>query len=63
MKKIIGWLLFAIGIPYVIIAPIVVKMLINAGNTIFGGMSLQIGIAIFIMGIGWILAHPKKRQE
>lgn len=63
MKKIIGWLLFAIGILYLFIAPAVVKALMGAGSAIFGGMTLQMVIAILLIGGGWILAHPKKRQE
>jgi len=35
----------------------------DAGTAVFGGMSLQIGIAIAIIGIGWVVAHPKKSQE
>jgi len=63
MRKISGWLLFAVGILYLFIAPTVVKILMDGGNTIFGGMSLQIIIAILLIGSGWGLAHPKKEVD
>ena len=61
MKKRIGWIIFALGIPYLIIMPTLVKAYADGtGNPVFGGMSLQFGIAILMIGIGWMLAHPKQ---
>ena len=63
MRRVGGWVLFGFGIPYVIIAPIAARAFMDAGNAVFGGMSLQIMIGIILIGTGWALAHPKKSQE
>ena len=63
MKRAGGWVIFGFGILYLIIAPTVARIQMDAGNAVFGGMSLQIGIAIAIIGAGWVVAHPKKKPE
>lgn len=60
VKRVIGWVIFGFGILYLFIAPTVARIQMDAGNAVFGGMSLQIGIGIAIIGIGWVVAHPKK---
>ena len=63
-RKVLGWVLFILGIAYMIVAPAAVKGYTDAtGNLVFGGMSLQIGIAIGLVSGGWLLAHPKRRQK
>jgi len=52
--KIIGWLLFALGIPFYFIAAAVSK-------EITGNMAIGIFLTALIMGGGWMLSHPKKR--
>ena len=54
-RKIIGWLLFALGIPFFFVAVAISK-------EITGQYTLGIFIGILFMGGGWILAHPKKRD-
>lgn len=63
MRKVGGWVIFGFGILYLFIAPTVARIQVDAGITVFGGMSLQIGIAFFIIALGWGLAHRKKKQE
>jgi len=63
MRRVGGWVLFGFGILYLIIAPTVASIQMDAGSSVFGGMSLQIGIAIAIIGAGWVVAHPKKKPE
>ena len=53
-RKIIGWLLFSLGIPFYFIGVAVSKEI--TGNYMIG-----IFIAALVMGGGWILAHPKKK--
>ena len=63
VRRVGGWVIFGFGILYLFIAPTVARIQMDAGNAVFGGMSLQIGIGIAIIGIGWVVAHPKKREE
>jgi len=63
VRKVGGWVIFGFGILYLFVAPTVARIQMDAGTAIFGGMSLQIGIAIAIIGVGWVVAHPKKSQE
>jgi len=64
MKKRIGWIIFALGIPYLIVMPALVKGYADStGNPIFGGMTLQMVIAGLLIVGGWTLAHPKKKNE
>lgn len=63
MRRVGGWLVFGFGILYLVVAPTVARIQMDAGNAVFGGMSLQIGIAIAIIGAGWVVAHPKKSRE
>ena len=62
MRRVGGWVIFGFGILYLVVAPTVARIYMDAGTAVFGGMSLQIGIAIAIIGIGWVFAHPKKTQ-
>ncbi len=55
-RKVIGWILFAIGIPLFFI-------LMTVSKEITGNFTLGIFIAVLVMGGGWILAHPKRRKE
>ena len=55
-RKVIGWILFALGIPLCLIFPALSKVLI-------GNMAIGIFIAALIIGGGWFLAHPKKKNE
>jgi len=63
VRKVGGWVIFGFGILYLFVAPTVARIQMDAGTAIFGGMSLQIGIGIILIGSGWALAHPKKSQE
>jgi len=53
-RKIIGWLLFAFGIPSFFI-------IITVSKETTGHFTVGILIGILIVGAGWILAHPKER--
>jgi len=55
-RKVIGWLLFALGIPFYFVATVVSK-------EITGHFTIGIFITALIMGGGWLLAHPKKRLK
>lgn len=63
MRKVGGWVIFGFGILYLFIAPTVARIQMDAGNAVFGGMSLQIGIGFFIIALGWGLARPRKKKE
>jgi len=63
MRRVGGWVIFGFGILYLFIAPIAARAFMDAGNAVFGGMSLQITIGIILIGSGWALAHPKKSSE
>ena len=56
-RKVIGWLLFALGLlfPYIIGETIV-------GKAITGHVALDLFISILVMSGGWFLAHPKKKE-
>ena len=54
-RKVIGWLLFALGIPLYFIVVAVSK-------EITGNFTLGIFIGALVMGGGWILAHPKRKN-
>lgn len=55
-RKIIGWLLFALGIPLFFIGAAVSK-------EITGNMTIGIVVATLVMGDGWFLAHPKNNKQ
>ncbi len=55
-RKTIGWLLFALGIPFYFIVFAVSK-------EITGSYTLGIFIGALLIGGGWILAHPKKKSK
>lgn len=55
-RKVIGWLLFALGIPLFFIVATVSK-------EITGNFTLGVFIGLLVIGGGWFLAHPKKRLK
>ncbi len=55
-RKVIGWLLFALGIPFFFIV-------VAASKEITGNYTLGIFIGFLVMGGGWFLAHPKKKSN
>ena len=55
-RKVIGWLLFSLGIPLAFVA-------VTVSKEITGNMTIGIFIAALIIGGGWFLAHPKKKNE
>ncbi|MBA7552542.1 hypothetical protein ES705_45110 [subsurface metagenome] len=56
MRKVIGWVLFGLGIPFLIIATAVSKAATGHLN-----FTIAILVTALIMGGGWILAHPKRK--
>ena len=54
-RRIIGWVLFALGIPLFFIGGAVSK-------EITGQFTLIIFPTALLMGGGWILAHPKRKD-
>lgn len=54
-RKVIGWILFALGIPLYFI-------LMTVSKEITGHFTLGIFITALVMGGGWILAHPKRKN-
>lgn len=54
LRKVIGWILFGLGIPIFFVGAAVSKEL-------FGTMTWGILVGLLITGGGWILAHPKKK--
>ena len=55
-QKLIGWLLFVIGLLYFGIAS-------APWSSFPGGLILHIFIAVLVMSGGWALAHPKRKSE
>jgi len=55
-RKVIGWLLFALGIPFFFIVVAVSK-------EITGHFTLGMFIGFLVIGGGWFLAHPKRKNE
>ena len=55
-RKVIGWLLFALGIPLSLV-------IVTVSKEITGNFTLGIFIAVLVIGGGWILAHPKRKNE
>ena len=55
-RKVIGWLLFALGIPFFFVATAL-------SREITGNMTIGIFIGALVMGGGWFLAHPKRKNE
>ncbi|MBA7547693.1 hypothetical protein ES705_40124 [subsurface metagenome] len=56
MRKVIGWVLFGLGIPFFIVA-----ITISEEMTGFRNISIAMPITFLVMGGGWILAHPKRK--
>ncbi len=54
MRKVIGWILFGLGFPIILVGMVVSREL--TGTMVWG---ILVGLSI-ITG-GWILAHPKKK--
>ena len=54
-RKVIGWILFAIGIPLFFI-------LMTVSKEITGNFTLGIFIGALVIGGGWLLAHPKRKK-
>ncbi len=54
-RKVIGWLLFALGIPLFFIIVAVSKEI--TGYSALGGF-----IGFLVIGGGWFLAHPKGKK-
>lgn len=54
-RKVIGWLLFALGIPLFFI-------IVAVSKEITGYYTLGVFIGLLIMGGGWFLAHPKGKK-
>lgn len=55
-RKVVGWLLFALGIPFFFVATAL-------SREITGNMTIGIFIGLLVIGGGWILAHPKRENE
>jgi len=55
-RKVIGWLLFALGIPFALVA-------VTVSREITGSMTIGIFIGLLVVGGGWFLAHTKKKDE
>lgn len=52
-RKVIGWLLFALGVPlFFIVVPV--------SKEITGNFTLGVFIGLLVIGGGWFLAHPKR---
>ena len=55
-RKVIGWLLFALGIPFFfIVVPI--------SKEVTGNSTIGIFVAALVVGGGWFLAHPRRKNE
>ena len=52
MRKVIGWLLFALGIPLSLI-------IMTVSKEITGNFTIGIFVGILIIASGWFLAHPR----
>ena len=55
-RKVIGWLVFSLGVPLFFIIVPVSKIL--TGNYMLGTF-----IGVLVIASGWILAHPKRNNE
>lgn len=54
-RKVIGWLLVGLGIPFLLIASTI-------SNEVTGSHIPGAFIGALVIGSGWILSHPKKRD-
>lgn len=55
-RKVIGWILFALGIPLLFVATAVSKEITGHYN-----FTIAMLITALVMGGGWFLANPKKK--
>jgi len=56
LRKIIGWLFFTLGIPLCLVVMTISK-------EITGTYTLGIFVGLLVLGGGWFLAHPKRKND
>ena len=55
-RKVIGWLLFALGIPFFfVVVPI--------SKEVTGNSAIGIFVGVLVIAGDWMLAHPKRKNE